>query len=95
MSGKNLFLVQSSFNSTDTAINKLKNLYSIGDDVVLMGDSVLKIDDLFFQSLDTIYVLENEMSNLGDNCTLSNVKIISYDQFSDLVLKHTRSISLK
>jgi sulfur transfer complex TusBCD TusB component (DsrH family) len=94
MSTSNLFLIQSAYHATTAVIEKLRQLYSANDAIVLMGDAVLLANDDFFKSLAVIYVLDNESANLPD-AQQTNIKVISYAEFADLTLSFARSISLK
>lgn len=89
-----LFLIQSDFSSTAQAIEKLKNIYAPQDIVILMGEAVQFITDEFIQSLEKVYILEADAENLS-TCHIPNMNSISYQQFADICLQHTRCISLK
>jgi sulfur transfer complex TusBCD TusB component (DsrH family) len=89
-----LFLIQSDFACTPQAIEKLKNIYSPQDTVILMGEAVQFITDEFLQSLENVYLLETDAENLAPH-HIPHLDIISYQQFADICLQHTRCISLK
>ncbi|TCB52148.1 DsrH/TusB family sulfur metabolism protein [Acinetobacter terrestris] len=93
MSNKSLYLVQSNFSATSSALAKLEQLYSSEDSVILMGESVLQFQQPFLQQLNCIYVLENDAEILAGQKT-ENMKIISYAKFADICLNHTRCIRL-
>ena len=93
MSNKSLYLVQSNFSTTPSALAKLEQLYSSEDTVILMGESVLQFQQPFLQQLICIYVLENDAEILAGQKT-ENMKVISYDEFADICLNHTRCIRL-
>ena len=94
MTNNTLYLVQSSFNASPAAFNKLEKLHSENDAVVLMGEAVLHANTAFIQSSHHVYVLENEVENLIQPIS-EKIQVISYAQFADLALNFKRSISLK
>ena len=94
MSEKTLYLVQSHFANTQSMLNKLSQLCIAQDSIVLMGDTVLAVQAQRFQSPSEIYILENDAELLAASVDLA-VKIINYAEFAELVLSHTRCISLK
>lgn len=94
MTNNTLYLVQSSFNASPTILIKLEQLYIENDAVVLMGEAVLHATIAFIQSLNHVYVLENEVENLTKPVS-EKIQVISYAQFADLTLNFKRSISLK
>ncbi|OAL79286.1 sulfur relay protein TusB [Acinetobacter sp. SFB] len=93
MSNKSLYLVQSTFSATPSVLAKLEQLYSPEDTVILMGESVLQMQQSFLQKLNCIYVLENDAEILAGQKT-ANMQIISYAEFADICLNHTRCIRL-
>ena len=94
MSEKTLYLVQSSFANTENVLNKLTQIYSEQDSIVLMGDAALAIHAQQLQGMAKVYLLENDTQLLAS--TLNHAfKSINYSEFSDLVLSYTRCISLK
>jgi hypothetical protein len=93
MSNKSLYLVQSNFSATPSVLAKLEQLYSPEDTVILMGESVLQFQQPFLQQVNWVYVLENDAEILAGQKT-ENMKIISYAEFADICLSHTRCIRL-
>ncbi|MEW5969642.1 MAG: DsrH like protein [Pseudomonadota bacterium] len=94
MNPSTLYLVQSSYHATPKIIDELSHLFQIGDQVVFMGDSVAHISTEMIQSFESVSCLSIE-KDLLDTDTLSQVKVLDYDQFADLVLTFNRCISLK
>lgn len=94
MNPSTLYLVQSSYHATPKIIDELSHLFQIGDQVVFMGDSVAHISTEMIQPFESVSCLSIE-KDLLDTDTLSQVKILDYDQFADLVLTFNRCISLK
>lgn len=94
MTTATLFLIQSPFSNTEHALGKLNELYCAKDAVVLMGDAVLALASQHLSAISQIYVLENE-AELISNTELNHYNLISYDEFSDIVLSFKRCISLK
>ncbi|MEG0482140.1 MAG: DsrH/TusB family sulfur metabolism protein [Acinetobacter sp.] len=93
MSDKTLYLIQSSFQQTDSVLNQLERIYSTHDAVVLMGDAVLFVQDPRILNKQHVAVLENDAEILVDNLP-TQIQKLSYDQFADLVLDFKRCIRL-
>lgn len=93
MSNKSLYLVQSTFSATTNVLSKLQQLYSPEDTVVMMGESVLQLQHPFLQALNKVYVLDTDAEILAGQTT-ENLKMISYAEFADLCLDHSRCIRL-
>ncbi|WP_284115633.1 DsrH like protein [Acinetobacter pittii] len=94
MNPSTLYLVQSSYHSTPKIIDELRNLFRVGDQIVFMGDSVAHLSAEMIQPFESVSCLSIE-KDLLDTDTLSQVKVLDYDQFADLVLTFNRCISLK
>ncbi|MBU3846581.1 MAG: DsrH/TusB family sulfur relay protein [Candidatus Acinetobacter avistercoris] len=110
MNSYTLYLIQSNFANTENALNQLAQIYSPDDAVILMGDAVLHIGSEQLNNLlsttlkikNTLFILENDAELLPQqtldsiqNSTQHSIQIISYAEFSELVLKYKRCISLK
>ena len=95
MSDKTLYLVQSSFQQTDSVLNQLEHLYTAHDHIVLMGDAVLFVQDPRILNKQHVAVLENDAEILGKSMNYSHMKVIDYAAFADLCLGFKRCISLK
>ena len=93
MSNKSLYLLQSSFSATPAVLVKLEQVYSPEDTVILMGESVLQFEQPFLQQLNCIYVLDTDAEILAGQ-KVKNMQIISYAEFADICLNHTRCIRL-
>ncbi|OTG65032.1 DsrH/TusB family sulfur metabolism protein [Acinetobacter silvestris] len=93
-SNQTLYLVQSTYAHTDAALNKLLQIHTMHDAIILMGDSVLFAEDQRLMHLENIYILENDAEILVSNLP-THIQCIHYAQFADLILNFTRSISLK
>ncbi|EXS36091.1 MULTISPECIES: hypothetical protein [Acinetobacter calcoaceticus/baumannii complex] len=94
MNPSTLYLVQSSYHATPKIIDELSHLFQIGDQVVFMGDSVAQLSAEMIQPFESVSCLSIE-KDLLDTDTLSQIKVLDYDQFADLVLMFNRCISLK
>lgn len=88
-----LYLIQASYASTPLALSKLKQLYTQGDKVVLMGESVMHATHEVIQNIVECYVLENEQPLLTAHP--AHIQLIDYTTFATLCLQFNRSISLK
>ena len=94
MSEKTLYLVQSNYANTDHVLNKLTQIYDHEDAIVLMGESILFINDAKVENFHHVYVLENDTELLA-HAISEQIQVLNYAQFSDLVLTFKRAISLK
>ncbi|WP_313035821.1 DsrH/TusB family sulfur metabolism protein [Acinetobacter sp.] len=93
MSNKSLYLVQSTFSATPSVLSKLQQIYSPEDTIVLMGEAVLELSHPFLQQLNNVYVLDTDAEILAGQKT-ENLQLISYAEFADICLNHTRCIRL-
>lgn len=93
MSDQTLYLVQSSFQQTDSVLNLLEHLYTTHDHIVLMGDAVLFVQDPRILNKQHVAVLENDAEILVDALP-PQIQKLSYAQFADLVLDFKRCIRL-
>lgn len=93
MSNHTLYLIQASYAAAPLALAKLQQLYTPGDQAVLMGESVLHADHEAIAQLPNCHVLDTEQQLL--NPAQSAVKIISYSAFADLCLQFSRCVTLK
>lgn len=91
---KTLYLVQSNYANTSHVLNKLVQIYDYEDVVVLMGESILFINDTKVKNFHQVYVLENDIELLAHSVS-DYIQMLNYAQFADLVLTFKRSISLK
>lgn len=94
MSKKTLYLLQSTFAHTAHCIGSLNQTYSSDDAIVFTGESVLYVNDAFFQNKQNLYILENDAEVLLDSIP-KNIQLINYSDFADLILTFKRCISLK
>ena len=85
MSNHTLYLIQSNYANTESILTKLNSM---------MGDAVFFSQSVNTQICSNLYVLENGAENIP-NVASVDFKIISYDQFSDLILDYTRCVTLK
>ena len=86
-----LYLIQSDYGQTPHVLTKLRQTYQTGDAVVLMGESVLCIDQTLPDF--SVYVLAHDAQALIS--LPAQVQVLSYSQFADLCLAYTRCIRLK
>ena len=94
MSNPTLYLIQSNYANTESILTKLNTMIDSIDAVVLMGDAVFFSQSVNTQICSNLYVLKNDAENIP-NIESVDFKIISYDQFSDLILDYTRCVTLK
>jgi sulfur transfer complex TusBCD TusB component (DsrH family) len=66
----------------------------VNDTIVVMGDGLLLLTKKIVDLYPNLYCLSNEQSLLRDEIK-SEVKIIEYSEFADLVLQFKRCVSLK
>ncbi|PJI30412.1 hypothetical protein [Acinetobacter pseudolwoffii] len=94
MSNHTLYLIQSNYAATAQTLEQLAQTYTMGDQVVLMGEAVLQLEHSFLQSLSKIHMLENDAVLLIQPLP-DQVKILNYADFADLCLEFNRCISMK
>lgn len=94
MNPSTLYLVQSTYHNTPNVIDELGNLYQKGDQIIFMGDSVTRLSAEMIQQFESVSCLSIE-KDLIDTDTLTQINVLEYDQFADLVLTFNRCISFK
>ncbi|MBJ9419429.1 DsrH like protein [Acinetobacter oleivorans] len=94
MNPSTLYLVQSTYHNTPNVIDELGNLYQKGDQIIFMGDSVVRLSPEMIQQFESVSCLSIE-KDLIDTDTLTQINVLDYDQFADLVLTFNRCISFK
>jgi len=94
MNPSTLYLVQSTYHNTPNVIDELGNLYQKGDQIIFMGDSVARLSAEMIQQFERVSCLSIE-KDLIDTDTLTQINVLEYDQFADLVLTFNRCISFK
>lgn len=93
MTQKTMYLLQGNYAAVDQHIQTLAQLLTSEDDVVLMGDAVLKHQHPILQQHTRCYALISDLEILG--ATTHQLTALDYAQFADLVLQHSRHICLK
>ena len=94
MSNHTLYLIQSSYSTTAQILEQLAQTYTMGDQVVLMGEAVLLLEHSFLQNLPQIYMLENDAVLLIQPLP-DQINLLNYADFADLCLEFNRCISMK
>ncbi|MGK7248146.1 DsrH like protein [Acinetobacter oleivorans] len=94
MNPSTLYLVQSTYHNTPNIIDELGNLYQKGDQIIFMGDSIARLSAEMIQGFESVSCLSIE-KDLIDTDTLTQINVLDYDQFADLVLTFNRCISFK
>lgn len=94
MNPSTLYLVQSTYHNTPNVIDELGNLYQKGDQIIFMGDSIARLSAEMIQQFENVSCLSIE-KDLIDTDTLTQINVLEYDQFADLVLTFNRCISFK
>lgn len=94
MNPSTLYLVQSTYHNTPNVIDELGNLYQKGDQIIFMGDSVARLSAEMIEQFERVSCLSIE-KDLIDTDTLTQINVLEYDQFADLVLTFNRCISFK
>ena len=89
-----LYLIQSDYSSSEAKLAQLHSLLHNGDSVVLMGDAVLHAHHASLAALEQLYVLETDAILLS-NPAPPQLNVISYSQFADICLAHTRCMTIK
>ncbi|WP_111891668.1 hypothetical protein [Acinetobacter sp. MB5] len=93
MSNSTLFLLQGDYSKASALLEQLQQMASPTDSVVLMAESTLLYSHPAVQSYNC-YLLK------ADTCILpelesASIQIIDYPDFTELLIQHTRCISLK
>ncbi|MGN5754099.1 DsrH like protein [Acinetobacter calcoaceticus] len=94
MNPSTLYLVQSSYHATPKIIDELSHLFQAGDQIIFMGDSVARLSAEMIQQFENVSCLSIE-KDLIDTNTLTQINVLEYDQFADLILTFNRCISFK
>ncbi|WP_180096599.1 MULTISPECIES: DsrH/TusB family sulfur metabolism protein [unclassified Acinetobacter] len=94
MSNHTLYLIQSNYAVTAKILEQLAQIYTPGDQIVLMGEAVLQLEHSFLQNLPQIYMLENDAELLTQPLP-DQVKLLDFADFADLCLGFNRCISMK
>jgi sulfur transfer complex TusBCD TusB component (DsrH family) len=89
-----LYLIQSDYSNTANMLNKVLQLYTSDDSVVLMGEAILFSDQAVLKQLKKIYILENDAEIFCDRQT-TDLNILNYSEFADLCLQYKQCITLK
>ncbi|USE84667.1 DsrH/TusB family sulfur relay protein [Acinetobacter tibetensis] len=89
-----LFLIQSDYSSVNTKLVQLQSLLQSSDSVVLMGDAVLHAQHDTLQQVERLYVLDTDAALLIQQLP-THIQVISYAQFADICLAHTRCMTIK
>lgn len=94
MSNHTLYLIQSSYSATAQILDQLAQIYTMSDQVVLMGEAVLQLEHPFLQSLQQVHILKNDAELLIQPLP-DQVKLLNYADFAALCLQFNRCISMK
>lgn len=89
-----LYLIQSDYSSAEAKLTQLQSMLHSGDCVVLMGDAVLHAHHVALLSLEQLYVLDTDAALLSSPKP-AQLNVISYSQFADICLAHTRCMTIK
>lgn len=92
MSSASLYLIQSNVQRTAAVLDQLSSIWAQGDQVILMGESVLNHQHPFVQSLEQCFALSTDMALLSSEHPFT---VIDYPEFAHLCLQFTRCIRLK
>ncbi len=94
MSDQSLFLLQTRFAETASAIAKVQDLYGSGDHLVLMGEAALFVSTEDLAQFDNISILATDAAMLLEPLP-DVIKVLDYTQFAELILQFTRCITFK
>ncbi|ENV48063.1 hypothetical protein P255_01463 [Acinetobacter brisouii CIP 110357] len=93
MSNSTLFLIQGDYSKAASLLTQLQQMATPQDQIVLMAESILLYAEPALESY-TLYILKADTDVLPEVKSLP-LNIIDYSEFSNLLLQHTRCISLK
>lgn len=94
MTTSTLFLVQASYANTLSALEKLQQMATSTDRVVLMGDAVMHATQPTLEKF-SCAILDTEQALIPAGSTLEHITVLDYAQFADLCLQHNRVVTLK
>lgn len=94
MQNKSLYLIQSDYAKTAQSLDKIEQIYSVDDAIVLMGDAVMWIEDVRLLNKANIFILEHDTALLAHSPP-PHTQVINYAEFADVVLSYTRCISFQ
>lgn len=94
MKSSTLFLIQSSYASSQQTFSKLQQLATTDDCLVLIGDAVLHAMDPSIQKFDCA-IIETEQALLPAEVRTDAFNILSYADFAALCLSFNRIVTLK
>lgn len=94
MQTSTLYLIQSDYSSTAAKLDQLQALLQSNAHIVLMGDSVLHAHHPALQQAEQLFVLDPDAALLG-SVAPQHVQVISYPQFAEICLAHTRCMTIK
>ncbi|WP_394660864.1 hypothetical protein [uncultured Acinetobacter sp.] len=89
-----IYLIQTSFASTASALNKVQQVFVEGDQIVIMGEALSALTSENICSFQSYYCLNNERILLNPDLS-SAIIPLDYSAFVDLVLQYKRSVSFK
>ncbi|WP_273779358.1 hypothetical protein [Acinetobacter sp. GSS19] len=93
MSEASLFLLQSRFADTPLMLDRVRQIYGPGDQILLMGEAVLFVEDTRLHDL-PVSILATDAEILVKNLP-EHIQVLDQNQFAALVLQFTRCITLK
>ena len=93
MSNSTLFLIQGDYSKAESLLTQLQQMATPQDQIVLMAESVLLYAEPALEPY-TLYILKADADVLPE-VKPHPLNIIDYSEFSNLLLQHTRCISLK
>lgn len=94
MQNKSLYLIQSDYVKTAQSLDKIEQIYSVDDAIVLIGDAVMWIEDVRLLNKANIFILEHDTALLVHSPP-PHIQVINYAEFADVVLSYTRCISFQ
>ncbi|MBI1452426.1 MULTISPECIES: hypothetical protein [Acinetobacter] len=94
MTTSTLFLVQASYANTLSVLEKLQQMATSTDRIVLMGDAVMHVAHPMLANF-SCAILATELALIPADSTLEHIAILDYTQFADLCLQYNRVVTLK
>ncbi|NWK75261.1 hypothetical protein D9K79_09245 [Acinetobacter cumulans] len=94
MNTSTLFLVQSSYANTLSVLEKLQQMATSTDRVVLMGDAVMHVAQPTLANF-SCAILDTEKALIPADSALEHLAVLNYAQFATLCLQYTRVVTLK
>ena len=94
MNKKTLIIIQAPYSNLPKVWSELYQFALVDDPIVIMGEALLTVPDEIFNNYRSIYCLDSDV-NLLNQTNHTQIKILQYSDFADLILEFNHCITLK